>query len=48
MAYLVRKGTKLIVRKPSGEVVEHACREDTLFHAHERVCEACRRGWLPA
>ena len=37
--YLVRKGTRIIVRKPSGEVAQHACRDDTVFHAFEKVSE---------
>ena len=37
MAYLIGKGTKIIVRKASGEVVEHVCREDAVFYDHNKV-----------
>jgi len=39
VAYLVRKGTAVIVRKPSGEVVGHRCREDCLFQVYEKLGE---------
>ena len=39
MPYLVRKGTKIIVRMSSGEVAEHSCRGDCVFHAHEKIGE---------
>ena len=35
----IRKGTKIIVQKPSGEVTQHACKDDCLFHAFEKVSE---------
>ena len=37
--YFVRKGTKIIVHKPSGEVTQHACKADTVFQAFEKVAE---------
>ena len=40
MAFLVRKGTKIIVRKPTGEVQEHTCRADTVFQPHQIVAES--------
>jgi hypothetical protein len=39
MAFLVRKGTRIIVRKPTGEVLEHSCRTDTVFQPHQIVAE---------
>ena len=39
MAYLVRKGTKVIVRKPSGAVVAHDCKDGCLFQSYEKVAE---------
>jgi hypothetical protein len=39
VADLVRKGTKIIVQKPSGEVTRHACKDDCVFHNHEKVSE---------
>ncbi len=39
MPYLIRKGTTFIVRKPSGELVGHACKEDCLFQKGEKVSE---------
>lgn len=39
VAYLIRKGTNLIVRKPSGEIVGHPAKEDCVFQPHEKVSE---------
>lgn len=39
MPYLVRKGTRIIVQKPSGEIVGHACKDDCVFHAFEKTAE---------
>lgn len=51
MAHLIRKGTRVILRRPSGEVVEHVLREDCLFYEHNQVAELKiiqfrRDGWL--
>ena len=39
MPFLIRNGTKIIVQKPSGEVTQDACKDDTLFHGFEKVSE---------
>jgi hypothetical protein len=39
MTFLVRKGTRILVRKPSGEVLEHTCRADKVFQPHQIVAE---------
>lgn len=39
VAYLVRKGTKIVVRKPSGVLAGHSCRDDCLFQNQQMVSE---------
>jgi hypothetical protein len=39
MAYLLRKGTRIVVRRPNGRVLEHICRQDTMFYSHDKVAE---------
>jgi hypothetical protein len=39
MAFRIRKGTRIIVRKPTSEVLEHACRADTVFQPHQVIAE---------
>jgi hypothetical protein len=39
VAFLIRKGTSVTVRKPSGEVIAHTCKDDCLFQNRERVGE---------
>ena len=39
VAYRVRKGTSIVVRKPSGEVVGHRCRGDCLFQVYKKLAE---------
>lgn len=39
VAYLIRKGTRVLLRKPTGEVVEHVVRQDSTFYRHDQVAE---------
>ena len=39
MPFLIRKGTRVTVRKPSGELVVYTCKADCLLQDRERVGE---------
>ena len=39
MAFLVRKGTRILVRRSTGEVQEHTCRADTVFQPRQIAAE---------
>jgi len=39
VAYLVRKGTKILVRKPTGEIVWHQYRKDCVLQPYQKLGE---------